>query len=119
MGRGLSSLDVSGGFGHCCPDSRLHTNPPIRGKKRGRYETNTDERWLAAWTELQIAKAQAAHAAEAPERFAFEEIEGESKNDRRKRYARESQKFRYANDPEFAAKRRESSKRSHAKAAQS
>jgi DnaJ-class molecular chaperone len=91
----------------------------ILSKKRGRYESSTDERWLAAWTELQIAKAQAARAAKAkaePLKFVFIERAGEAKDDRRRRYARESQAFRYATDPEFAAKRRAASKRSHAKA---
>lgn len=39
----------------------------------------------------------------------------ESADDYRRRYAREAQKARYESDPDYAAKRRESSVRSHAK----
>ena len=42
-------------------------------------------------------------------------VEGESKDDRRRRLARETQRARFAADPEFKAARKESSKASHAK----
>ena len=42
-------------------------------------------------------------------------VEGESKDDRRKRLARETQKARFAADPEFKAARKAASKKSHTK----
>lgn len=56
-------------------------------------------------------------AAAEPAPFVFAEVEGESKDDRRRRYARERQQWRYATDPEFAASRRSASKKSHSKSA--
>jgi DnaJ-class molecular chaperone len=47
--------------------------------------------------------------------WVFEEREGESKEDRRRRYARERQQYRYANDPDFAAARKAASLKSHKK----
>ena len=43
--------------------------------------------------------------------FVFEDIEGESKDDRRRRYARTRQQYRYVNEPEFAAARKAASKK--------
>lgn len=98
----------------------------IFGKKRGVYENKSDVVWMRNWTELHAPKPQpkadkpkSAPKTDAPKTDApvwvFEEREGESKDDRRKRYARERQAFRYANDPEFAKARKEASKRSHSK----
>jgi hypothetical protein len=94
-------------------------------KKRGRSESNSDKRWLAAWDALQRPSTRPSEPKAAGtdepkadgEKFVFEEKDGESKDDRRKRYARQSQQFRYARDPEFAAKRKASSLKSHAKKA--
>ncbi len=47
--------------------------------------------------------------------WVFEEREGESKDDRRRRYARERQQFRYANEPDYAAARKAASLKSHKK----
>jgi DnaJ-class molecular chaperone len=97
----------------------------IFGKKRGQYTNKSDALWLRDWLLLHGAEDTERPAADAPKaeqssglpKFVFAEREGESKDERRKRYARESQQFRYATDPYYAAKRKESSLRSHAKKA--
>lgn len=98
----------------------------VLNKKRGKYSTKSDERWAEMWAEAQhrvyTNKAKEAKMTdetvtpEAPEKpkFVFVKQAGETVEDQRRRYAREYAKFRYA-DPEYAAKRRESSRRSHKK----
>lgn len=89
----------------------------IAQKKRGRYTTKSDEAWLRAWDDLTrpAPKPEEPKAEQASAEWAFEEREGESKDDRRRRYARTRQQWRYANDPEFAKARKEASLRSHKK----
>lgn len=111
----------------------------IFSKKRGKYESKTDQLWLMAFEALQKpatspSEPEAAGTeepkvdepkAEEPKAdkraagskttdgWVFEEKDGESKDDRRKRYARERQAYRYANDPDFAASRKKASRDSH------
>lgn len=97
----------------------------ISGKKRGTLTRKSDEAWLRAWNALPNsahagtstskgeAKPEVAKRQPRTDGWVFEEREGESKEDRRKRYARERQAFRYANDPEFAAARKRQSRDSH------
>ena len=77
--------------------------------------TNAEKSWARAWNALTTAtpKAEAPSSGDSAERYVFVPREGESKDDKRKRYARESQQFRYARDPEYAQKRREASVKSH------
>lgn len=73
------------------------------------------QRGDATWQQSYL-KATAKPKAERPKaegEFVFEDIEGESKQDRRRRYARTRQAFRYQTDPEYAAARRASSVKSH------
>jgi DnaJ-class molecular chaperone len=91
----------------------------IFGKKRSKYTTPSDEAWLRNYLALhgmETPKDETTTSGDLP-KFVFVEQEGESRDDRRKRYARQSQQFRYATDPYYAAKRKESSLRSHAKKA--
>jgi hypothetical protein len=93
----------------------------IYSKKRGKFESSSDRRWMAAWDAMHAPKAEAPKdkpkASKANDGFVFEDIDGESKDDRRKRYARTRQQYRYANDAAFATARREASKKSHSKSA--
>jgi hypothetical protein len=88
----------------------------ITTKKRGKTLTKTDEAWLR---DFMVATEPVADepkpAADVPTEWVFEDIEGESKEDRRKRYARTRQAYRYATDPEYAASRKAASLKSHAK----
>jgi hypothetical protein len=87
----------------------------ILAKKRGATESKTDEAWLRSFTEATKPKAKSNGTGDG---WVFEEVDGESKDDRRKRYARSRQQFRYATDPEYAAARKEASLRSHKKSAE-
>jgi DnaJ-class molecular chaperone len=82
---------------------------------------NGDSSWqrdyIAATKPADEPEPKAAGRPKIEDGFVFEDIEGESKDDRRRRYARTRQQYRYANDPEFAKARKEASLRSHAKKA--
>lgn len=67
-----------------------------------------------AWQRDYITATKPAPAA-GGEKYHFLKREGESKDDARKRYARESQQWKYARDPDFARRRREASNRCNAK----
>jgi hypothetical protein len=91
-------------------------------KKRGKSINHTDEAWLRAFDKATAPKLAAAPKADkkaagskTTDGWVFEEKDGESKDDRRKRYARERQQYRYASDPDFAAARKAASKKSHSK----
>lgn len=96
----------------------------IFSKKRGSTETKSDERWYSAWIDLTRPQSatppksgpSASASSDGTVEWKFEDIEGESKEDRRRRYARTRQQFRYATDPDYAKARKEASVRSHKKA---
>jgi DnaJ-class molecular chaperone len=88
----------------------------MAAKKRGRaFGTASDLAWLRDWNNLNKPAASEAPKQEAPKddrpKYVFVKREGESKEDARRRYARESQQFKYQSDPDFAQRRRDASKR--------
>lgn len=93
----------------------------IYGKKRGKFTSNSDMLWLRNYLALhgmetpKADKPKAEKTAAANKWGVEPRREDESKDDYRKRYARETQQAKYAADPDYAQKRREASLRSHAK----
>lgn len=89
------------------------------------FGSKADRAWqrdyiaASGWKAPRAERAAKPKASKVNDGFVFEDIEGESKEDRRKRYARTRQQWRYARDSEYAAARRAASKKSHAKAAAS
>lgn len=98
----------------------------IYSKKRGGYENKGDTAWKAEWDALAKptpkAKPKAKRTAKpktakGPNKWGVEPRRAdETADDYRRRYARETQAARYAADPDYAAKRKEASVRSHKKA---
>lgn len=85
-------------------------------RRRARLDLldGSDQSWARDWTAVTTPQRETPKSSSLP-KFVFVERDGETKDDRRKRYARESQQFRYKTDPYYARTRREASKRSYAK----
>ncbi len=94
----------------------------IFNKKRSKYTTPGDEAWLRAWEAMNMPENNEPETEQTTDEtekfvFVFTERDGESKEDRKKRRAREYSaaycNWRYKHDPEYAAKRKASSLKSH------